>query len=242
MSKIKIIVFCGWLFFVALLFSAATLSTAAARTEQPILVDDKIDLALKPAHSLINRFDDAIQKRFLTEPNFGMARIAPVNPPSPHLNYFDPINDEERTSVDDFTKDGWKVSLYLFGRRAMPKKPDDPMPEDFLVNYKLNKPLPITHDLKKKRLPGAKALMKNVKAAFLEFQKSDGANRDEYEFKIGKWSYVAKPVRVPNESCLKCHSDYVVAEKLASGQYKFRRRQVGDANGVIVYGFTKDKP
>lgn len=242
MSKLKIIVCSVWIFLVVLFFSFETSSSATAHTEKPKSIADNFNLDLKPAHSLVVRFDDAIQKRFLTVQDFGMRRIVPVNPPSPHLDYFEPINDEERASVADFAKDGWKVSLYLYGRRAMPKKPDDPTPEDFVINYKLNKPLPITHDLKKERLPSPKGLMKNVKAAFLHFQTPDDANENEYEFKIGKWSYVAKPVRVPNESCLKCHTDYVVTEKIKSGQYKFRPRQVGDANGVIVYGFTKDKP
>lgn len=233
MLKIKIIFFSIWTLFVCVLFSSYTFSPVSGQSKETIINE------LKPENLLIEQFDAAIQQRFLTEPNFGIRRIQPINPPGPHLEYFSPINDEEKQSVAAFEEDGWNVSLYLFGRRANPRIVKGKETEKFSINYRLNPPLPITSETQKVNLPRAKELIKEVKAAFIEFQTPDSPNKNNYEFKIGKWSYVAKPVRAVNESCLKCHTDYVITEKIGDHRYKFRKRAVGDANGVIVYGFAK---
>lgn len=234
MLKIKIIVCLVWAFFIIALFSFQKFSPASGQTNETIF-----DKHPKPENSLVDRFDKAIQQRFLTEPDFGIRRIQPVYPPNPHLEQFSPINDEEKASVADFEKNGWNVSLHLFGRRAYPKIVDGKEQKKFSINYRLNKPLPITGELRREKLPKAEKLLKQVKAAFLEFQTPNSPNENDYKFSIGKWSYVAKAVRAVNQSCLKCHTDYVITEKIEDDKYKFRKRQVGDANGVIVYGFSR---
>lgn len=227
--KIKYVICLVWMFLIAALFTSRESSPITAQTQN--VINEK---TVKPESSLIDRFDKAIQQRFLTEPDFGMRRIQPVNP---HLENFSPINDEERASVADFEKDDWKVSLYLFGRRATPKVENEE--KDFTINYRLNQPLPVTKELEQKSLPKAEKLLKEIKKAFIEFQTPNSSRENEYEFSIGKWSYVAKPVRAVNQSCLRCHTDYIITEKLDDNKYKFRKRRVGDANGVIVYGFSK---
>ena len=159
--------------------------------------------------------------------------------PNPHFYKFSPINDEEKTSVADFEKDGWKVSLYLFGQRANPKIIKGKEQNEFSINYHLNNVLQVTSNLPSKQLPQPTQLLKQIETAFLEFQTPNSLNENEYEFSSGEWSYIAKPVRVANESCLKCHTDYVVQGKSGDKNYTFRKRQVGDTNGVIVYGFAK---
>ena len=235
MLKMKIIVCLVWTFSIIVFLSFHEFSPASGQT-----VEMMTDKKPKPENPLVDRFDKAVQQRFLTEPDFGMRRIVPVHPPSPHLNQFSPVNDEEEASVADFVKNGWKVSLYLFGRRATPKIIDGKEQKDFSINYRLNQPLPITKDLRGKQLPKAGKLLKQIKNAFIAFQTPNSPNENDYKFTIGKWSYVAKPVRAVNQSCLKCHTDYVITEKLEDDKYKFRKRQVGDANGVIVYGFAKN--
>jgi len=228
-----------WIFSGVFLFSAESFWLAIGNARA---VDDKDTTNLKPETERIDRFDRAIQERFLTEPNFGIRRIVPIPPPNPHLENFYPINDEEKTSVADFEKEGWNVDLYLFGRRAMPKSSDSGKEsKNFSIEYRLNKPLPVTKALKATDLPKAEKLLKEVKTAFLEFQNPNSPNEKSYEFSVGKWAYVAKPVRAVNQSCLKCHNDYVITSNLGNNQYKFRRRQVGDVNGVLVYGFSKSK-
>ena len=232
--KIKYVVCLVWMSLIAAVFTMRDFSPITAQTQN--VINEK---SAKPESSLIDRFDKAIQQRFLTEPDFGMRRIQPVNPPSPHLDYFSPINDEEKAGVAGFEQDGWKVSLYLFGRRATPKIENEKEQKDFAINYRLNQPLSITKDLKQKSLPKAGKLLKEIKKAFIEFQTPNSSRENEYEFSIGKWFYVAKPVRAVNQSCLRCHTDYVITENLGDDKYKFRKRRVGDANGVIVYGFSK---
>jgi len=73
------------------------------------------------------------------------------------------------------------------------------------------------------------------------FQNETADAPKNIEFVKGDWSYVAKPVRAMNESCLKCHNDYVILDKLPNGQFKMRKRQVGDVNGVLLYAFRHRK-
>lgn len=189
----------------------------------------------------IDRFNDAMQKRFLTEPFFGIARMAPTTPQplrSGHVGGFHPQGEEETSILSEFQKDGWKVGLYLFGRRAVPdEKRKNPL-EKFKIRYRLNQPLPIT-GVEEKELPGSKKLIDEVKSAFLAFQAAENPARVRYQFSRGEWTYIAKPVLAMNQNCLKCHTDYVITEKLDDGKFKFRKRAVGDVNGIIVYGFTK---
>lgn len=236
MPKVKVFVCLAWTLFIGALLLFQPFLPASGQSKKIAPVDDA---ALRPASAVIERFDAAVQQRFLTEPNFGMRRIVPVNPPSPHLEYFKPINDDETASVADFEKEGWQVSLYLYGRCANRKIVDGKEQEKFSINYRLNEPLPITGGLLKKELPVPEKLLKQVKNAFIDFQTPDSPNENNYEFSVGKWSYVAKPVRAVKESCLRCHADYVITEKVGDNRYKFRKRAVGDANGVIVYGFAK---
>lgn len=238
MLKIKIAVCLVWAFSIFALLACQPFAPASGQSREVAPVKT-VAAALRPETTVIERFDSAVQQRFLTEPNFGMRRIIPVNPPSPHLDYFKPINDEERTSVAAFEKESWQVSLYLFGRRANRKIVDGKEQKKFDINYRVNEPLPITAGLEKGDLPKADKLLKQVKTAFLHFQTPNSPNENSYEFSSGKWTYVAKPVRAVNESCLRCHTDYVITEKVGDDQYKFRKRAVGDANGVIVYGFAR---
>ena len=83
--------------------------------------------------------------------------------------------------------------------------------------------------------------MKEVKDAFLFFQRNEHESESNIQFTKGEWTFVAKPVRAANESCIRCHTDYVITEKLDHDRYKFRKRAVGDVNGIIVYGFSRNE-
>lgn len=236
--KAKIFVCLVWSICAAALFSSQMFWSASGQIKTS---DDKEKSNLKPAESLIDSFDASIQNRFLSEPYFGIRRIAPNYPTNPHLEYFSAETDAEKQSLADFEKEGWKVFLYLFGRQAKPRVVDGKEQKKFIINYRINQPVSITKGLEKEDLPKGEKLLKDVKEAFLAFQAPNSANKNNYEFRVGKWSYVARPVRAANESCIKCHTDYVITEKLKDNQFKFRKRQIGDANGVLVYGFTKDE-
>ena len=154
------------------------------------------NVAKKPAASVIDRFDAAMHQRFLTEPFFnGMARISPsIRQPQPqpqplrssHVSSFVPIDREESSLQTTFEKDGWDVGLYLFGRVATQKEAKGGSDPRFRVNYRLNEPVPITRHLKIKDLHKSSKLMKEVKAAFIEFQTPNSPRENNYEFTIGK--------------------------------------------------------
>lgn len=237
MKKLKIAICLLWSVFLCSFFLFQDSRKGIGQTDLsstgPNVVSDSPD---------IDSFDEAIQKRFLTEPGFGGARIAPVKPQpleSGHVRSFHPVNDDEKSLLAAFEKNGWKVGLYLFGRTAMPNGKDENPLAKFKVRYRINKPVPITWGLKEKHLPKSKKLMDEVKSAFIAFQTQSDENKDRYQFTKGDWTYVAKPVRAVNQSCIRCHTDYVITEKLDDDRFKFRKRAVGDVNGVVVYGFTK---
>jgi len=194
-----------------------------------------------PDADLIDRFDRALQQRFLKEPFFGMARIAP-RPPQPHRiehgSSITPVNDEETQILSELAKGEWNVGVYLYGKRALPREDrKDPL-EKFSIHYRINRPVAVSHGLEEDDLPGSKKLVKEIKEAFLKFQ-SGSAETTDVRFTKGEWTFVARPVRAVNQSCVTCHADYVVTAKLPDGKYQFRKRKIGDVNGVIVYGFSK---
>jgi hypothetical protein len=200
----------------------------------------------KPDKVQVEKFDKALQERFFTEPSFGIRRLEPAYKPNPHFENFDfvqfnPKTKEEQLSIEAFEKEDWKVSLYLFGRRAIPQDANEKEPKEFNIQYRLNRPLLVTKNVKIKQVTNPGKFREEIKSAFDSFQNPSSPNYENYEFSVGKWSYVARPVRAANESCIKCHTDYVALPQPGTDEYQFRRRQVGDANGILVYGFAKDK-
>ncbi len=181
---------------------------------------------------LIEKFDAAIQQRFLTEPGFGIVRITP---PNPHLTYFNAKDGDEKTSVENLEANGWRAGLYLFGRRIEKQTDEKTGKSKFYVSNRTFAPMPVTKNVEPENLAQPSNLLDETANAFQEFQTSD-----IYEFDNGKWAYVAKPVRA-QQSCLKCHTDYVMISKIGEKPYKYRKRQAGNAIGILVYGFAKEK-
>lgn len=212
-------------------------STVRETAGQTKYSDDRRVPSVRPIKSLIDDFDKSIQLRFLTAPNFGMRRMEPPGPTNPHFEQFSPKTAAEMASVAGFEANNWDVGIYLFGKRTQPKA--NTKTEKFEIKYRLFDPLPVTRDLKRSDLLRSKTLLTEVKKAFLHFQQPDSPNHAGSTFDIGEWSYVARPVRAVQQSCLECHKDYVVTKKLDDGKFKFRKRQIGDANGVLVYAFSR---
>lgn len=192
-----------------------------------------------PPAELVERFDKLIQTRFLAKPNFGFRRIQPIEPVSAHLEYFSPDNADERSIVDEFEKKGWKVAIYLYGRSVEPFKNDSKYAGKFDIKYKVNVPVPVAKRLRSTEVPTSKSLLGQVKTAFVDFQTRGAATENAYDFKRGGWNYYARPIRASETSCLACHQDYVITQRLGDGKFKFRKRELGDANGVVVYAFRR---
>jgi hypothetical protein len=236
MRKLKIVLISIWLSVAV--FIANHRDPAAAQTNRPITNIYQ----RRPDVRLIDRFDNEIHARFLTEPFFGMARLAPTTPVklrSNHVAGFMPQTPEEIELERTFKDSGWDVGIYLYGRRAVPKLKNGKPQDDFKITYRVNVPVPVTFGLREGQLQDAKGLIRYVKQAFLDFQSAGVDGTNTFEFEKGDWSYVARPVRAVNQSCLKCHNDYVVVDKLANNKFKLKRREVGDVNGILLYAFRK---
>ena len=189
-----------------------------------------------PDAALVDKLDRALQLRFLKTPAFGMARITIGPPPNPHLRErFVPTTEEELRVVKDLEAAGWKVGVYLMGRRAYErlKGKDAKGGKQLYVEYRLNRPLPVTGNTKQKELANEKRLRGEVAQAFYKFKEAE-----THTFASGKWSYVARPVRA-NDSCLKCHTDFFVTKKTGKTTYTYRPRLAGDPIGVLVYAFAR---
>jgi hypothetical protein len=185
-----------------------------------------------PELGLVNDLDKVIQLRFLNAPQLGMRRIGPN--PNPHLEHFEPRTEEEKQAVANLQNDEWKVGIFLIGRRAYANPTIDVNDEKhLLVQYMLNPPVPVTTNVKKSELAAPKSLQDGVDEAFERFNTAD-----TYDFSLGKWAYVARPVRA-RELCMKCHQDMFVTSKLANKKYTYRSRRIGDTIGVLLYAFDK---
>ena len=187
-----------------------------------------------PDLALVNALDKVIQQRFLTAPNFGIRRIGPT--PNPHLEHFEPRNPKELQAVTNLQNADWKVGIYLIGRRAyeIPSPKEGNASKRLTVYYHLNQPVPVTTNVKKRELPNPKRIKEHADEAFQRF-----ASTDTYDFSLGKWSYVARPLRA-KETCLKCHTDFFLTSK-ENKVYAYRKRRVGDPIGVVLYAVRKEQ-
>jgi hypothetical protein len=223
--------------FILLAPSRARIEVQAASVD-PI---DAVSDAVSP-ESLVDSFDKTVQRRFLTEPGFGGARLIgndrPTGPTAKHMDGFRPHTDEEFSAVAAFEKEGLDVGIYLFGRRVEPRT-NTKKANDYDIRYRLFNPIPVTPGLKRSSFRKQKKLANEAKTAFLEFQDPNSPNANEMKFEIGEWSYIARPVRASSRSCLQCHKDYVISDKLSDGKFVARPRRIGDVNGVLFYAVRK---
>jgi hypothetical protein len=232
--------------FVAIVCFVLVLSDVPATNAQTKVTNRAVSVSpeLTPDQESIDRFDAAVQRRFLTQPSFGMGRMMPTKPQplrSGHVPSFGHVSDEERSLIAKFKEDGWLVGLYLYGRRAEPDQERDNPMEKFKIRYRVTQPVSVTYGLKENKLPGSKGLVKEIRQAFGQFQGEDSSVGGELRFRKSDWTFVARPVMAVNESCVKCHADYVVTNQLEDGRFQFRKRKIGDVNGVVVYAFSRDE-
>lgn len=233
--RLKVIVLTVWLLAIVVIEFHPSTSETYAQTRESVA-------NTLPPDELIDAFDKTLQSRFLSAPNFGIRRIVIPGPAprleSSHLNQFHPNSEAEHAAVAAFENSGWDVGIYLFGRRVE-LRTDTKEKDKYDIKYRLFDPIPITKDLKPSKLRESKKMAEEIKQAFVEFQKPGSPNENELRFSGGKWALVARPVRAVNQSCLECHKDYVITERLGDGQFTVRKRRIGDANGILVYAFAK---
>jgi hypothetical protein len=201
----------------------------------------------------LDSLDRLVQERFRqTDKRFGITRM---KPDTLHVSsYFVPETPEESRVVQELVNGGWQVFFYLTGRRILSydPKPADSNPDR---NKIVSGPLPLTafydHSISTEMsgLPKRYELMDHAKNAMIVFDK-----KDEYNFKIGRWTFVARPIRA-QENCLRCHNN-APPEKVSTPRvrtftndlelYRDHARsntpiKVGDALGVAIYAYARTK-
>lgn len=189
----------------------------------------------------LDALDREVQKRFHKVIGFGMARIGTQRK-------FAPETEEEKASVRELNREGYKVGLYLAGRAILNDVPEQYRRAklDFgasSAGQAFSGPIFLS-SAGMKELPTAASLWDETRRALQSF--ATGAER--YGFKSGEWDVEARPVRASEESCLKCHTArehfavVVVNEKGEKSVEPERTEdppKLGDPLGVLVYAYRK---
>jgi hypothetical protein len=189
---------------------------------------------------LISAFDGCIQGRFADiDDKFGFRRI--VTPgETPHR--FKPESTRELDAVRGLEGAGFRVVLYLTGRRVLREDPQPDVPGANPFRALIKGPVVITHASDasasapaSKDVPAPKSveLWNESRQAMLAF-----AKRDSFDFAKAGWNFIARPVRASDATCLKCHRDpYSMSVPVGEAS----NLKVGDALGVVLYGYMRER-
>jgi hypothetical protein len=188
---------------------------------------------------LISAFDGCIQGRFAdVDEKFGFRRI--VNPgETPHR--FKPESTREIDAVRGLEGAGFRVVLYLTGRRVLREDPQPDVPGANPFRAVIKGPVLITHATDDSAgasrtgpAPASVELWKESRQALLAF-----AKRDSFEFAKADWNFIARPVRASDATCLRCHRDPYSSGIPNAGEPS--NLKIGDALGVVLYGYQRTK-
>jgi hypothetical protein len=207
------------------LISAITVGPAGQSTASRAVVQDRGTRA----RALIDGFDDCIQQRFTdVDEGFGFRRI--VKPgDTPHR--FKPENVREEGAVRGLEGAGLRVVLYLTGRRVLAA---DGGGAGMLLESPLIKgPVEVTRAQREGdlRSPSPLDLRGESRRAMIAFERTSS-----YDFTAGGWTFVARPVRASDASCLRCHEADGSTHTFPSSD-RVTALRVGDALGALLYGY-----
>lgn len=184
---------------------------------------------------LIAALDDCVQQRFLdVDKGFGFSRV--IRPgTSPHR--FKAENAKELTVVEYLTRARLDVVLYLAGRRIVEAKVNSEN-ADSIANGLIKGPVFIIPGNKQNTgLPSPTQLLSRCQEAMHMFQGSG-----KYDFSLGEWNFIARPVRASDTSCLNCHqrNGTSLFSWGKTGQDS-KSLQIGDPLGLLVYGYKNSR-
>jgi hypothetical protein len=199
---------------------------------------------------LLAAFDVCIQQRFKDiDKTLGLRRIIKIGE-TPHR--FKPENAKELTSMSELQNGGFNVALYLASRSVFGEKPEaKKWRQDNQENGSANSgalskapfdsrrlikgPVLITAK-NRDDLPMPVELWEQSRKAMQAF-----ATKDSYEFTLGKWKFLAKPVRA-SESCLQCHlRDSTRIFEVNPKYDKAEPLKIGDPLGTVLYAYQESK-
>jgi hypothetical protein len=180
------------------LWVVVTASTIVVRADDPI--------------ASLNR---SVQDRFKdVDKYFGLRRIVVIGD-TPHQ--FRPESVAEFSAVKALEESGYRVALYVAGRRVLDREPhlttDEPTQLDRRVIFG---PVAVTDPTFLAGLPQAVDLIDESRMAFSHLVK-----QDRHDFEIGDLKFTARAVRATTDQCLSCH----------------RGRTIGDPLGVVLYAY-----
>ena len=184
---------------------------------------------------LIDALDDCIQQRFLdVDKGLGFSRV--IRPGStPHR--FKAENAKELTIVEYLTRARLDVVLYLAGRRIVEAKLNSE-DIDSIAGSLIKGPVSITaSDKDITGLPTPKQLWDRGQEAMHVFQGSR-----TYDFSLGEWKFIARPVRASDTTCLSCHQrNGTTLFSMGKIGQESKSLQIGDPLGLLVYGYKKSR-
>ena len=157
----------------------------------------------------------SVQDRFKdVDKYFGLRRIVVIGD-TPHQ--FRPESVAEFAAVKALKESGYRVALYLAGRRVLDRDPHLTTEEPTQLDRRaIFGPVAVTDPELLPGLSQAVDLIDESRVAFNQLVK-----RDRYDFEIGDLKLTARAVRATADHCLSCH----------------RGRAIGDPLGVVLYAY-----
>jgi hypothetical protein len=163
----------------------------------------------------IAAFNRSVQERFKdVDKYFGLRRIVVLGD-TPHQ--FRPENVTELSAVNELKEAGYRVALYVAGRRVLDREPHLATKEPTRLDRRvIFGPVAVTDTELLPDLPQAVDLIDESRMAFERL-----ARRDRHDFEMGGLTFTARAVRATTDQCLTCH----------------RGRTIGDPLGVVLYAY-----
>jgi len=191
---------------------------------------------------LIVELDRHIQERFKdVDRGFGFRRVITINQ-TPHR--FQPEKAKELEAVSELEKARWQVVLYLAGRSVLGPQPEKGYWESLTPRKMIQGPVLVTAaGQPQSDWPQPAELWEQSRKAMAAF-----SDTDQYDFKLGKWKFAARPVRASDQSCLECHSRERVssipmsslAEESKVSVQEQKPLRIGDPLGVMLYAYERE--
>ena len=131
----------------------------------------------------------------------------------------------------DFEREGLRVVLYLTGRRVLTAGGRAPGPG--LGSPLIKGPVEVTSAQRQGNADTVAPLdlRDESRRAMIMFERASS-----YDFTAGGWTFVARPVRAHEASCLPCHEADGTTRTLPARDLAPSLR-VGDALGALLYGY-----
>jgi len=231
-----------------LIRATAIASVVAAFSTNPGATPRRGEHSRAAAAKAIDALDRCVQERFVRiEKGFGISRISTA---MHNTRQFVPTNDVENRAVGDFEALGLRVVMYVASRQLPRFGPlGDAIPPAIQGPVFVS---PIPHVLT--RNPSGAPMEVRADSQLLNDLPNDAdvrtqgllflrapAAAESWQFAIGRWSFVARPVRASESACLNCHNYRPAGTASPSvGDSTDGPFRMGDPIGAVLYGYQSE--